>query len=56
MQDIRHIENPFFKIFNIINPDESSLYSLLIRLLEKFFKNVKIPTLIATASKPSESE
>lgn len=55
MEDIRYIDNPFFKIFNIVNPDHSQLYSLLIRQLEKFFNDIKIPTVMSTASLPSES-
>jgi hypothetical protein len=54
-EDIRHIENPFEKIFNIILPDKQKLYTLLIRLIEEFFTNVKIPTLSDYASIPKET-
>lgn len=53
--DIRHIENPFEKIFNIILPDKQKLYTLLIRLIEEFFTNVKIPTLSDYASISKET-
>lgn len=53
MEEIRHIENPFFKIFNIVNADHTQLYSLLLKLLSEFFRDVKLPTLICQKSKPS---
>lgn len=37
MDDIRYIENPFAKIFNIVNPDTTQLYNLLLKLLKEFF-------------------
>lgn len=55
MEDIRYIENPFFKIFKIVNPDCTQIYSLLIRLLEKFFKDVKIPTIMTLPSNPKNA-
>lgn len=33
MDDIRYVENPFAKIFNIVNPDTTQLYNLLLKLL-----------------------
>jgi len=33
MNDTRYIENPFVKIFNIVNPDKTQLYNLLLKLL-----------------------
>lgn len=55
MNDQRYIENPFDKIFNIVNPDRSQLYNLLLKLLQEFFNNVKIPTLVSLASLPHKS-
>lgn len=43
------------KIFNIVHPDQTQIYSLLIKLLEKFFKDIKLPTVTSTASDPSKS-
>lgn len=55
MNDIRYIDNPFAKIFNIVNPDNKQLYNLLLKLLDDFFKNVKLPTLVSLASIPAKS-
>ena len=33
MEDNRYIENPFAKIFNVVNPDKTQLYNLLLKLL-----------------------
>lgn len=55
MEDIRYIENPFAKIFNIVNPDHTQLYNLLLKLLQEFFHNVKIPTVVSLASIPAKS-
>lgn len=56
MNETRYIDNPFAKIFNIVNPDTTQLYNLLLKLLQSFFKNVKIPTAVSLASDPKESE
>lgn len=55
MQDNRYIENPFAKIFNVVNPDKTQLYNLLLKLLNQFFASVKIPTAVSQASDPKES-
>ena len=55
MNDVRYIENPFAKIFNIVNPDTNQLYNLLLKLLKKFFHDVKIPTVITQTSLPAKS-
>jgi hypothetical protein len=47
MNEVRYIENPFAKIFNIVNPDIPQLYNLLLKLLQDFFANVKLPTTLA---------
>lgn len=56
MNEQRFIENPFDKIFNIVNPDHTQLYNLLLKLLQEFFNNVKMPTPIALASLPHKSK
>ena len=55
MNDIRYLENPFAKIFNIVNPDHTQLYNLLLKLLSNFFQDVKLPTVTALTSNPSNS-
>lgn len=55
MNEVRYIENPFAKIFNIVNPDVTQLYNLLLKLLKNFFQDVKIPTVIAQTSLPAKS-
>ena len=52
---MRYIDNPFDKIFNIVNPDIHQLYNLLLKLLQNFFQNVKLPTCNSLASKLSAS-
>ena len=39
-----------------MNPDVTQLYNLLLKLLNNFFKEVKIPTVFAKASRPEKSE
>jgi hypothetical protein len=55
MEDIRYIENPFAKIFNIVNPDHTQLYNLLLKLLQEFLNNVKVPTVVSLTSIPAKS-
>lgn len=55
MNDIRYIDNPFAKIFNVVNPDKTQLFNLLLKLLDQFFKDIKLPTANSRASKPEKS-
>jgi hypothetical protein len=52
MKEVRHIENPFAKIFNVVNPDKTQIYNLLLKLLDEFFQEVKLPTVICLSSLP----
>ena len=54
-EDIRYIENPFKKIYNIIQPDPDKLYKILFNLIEQFLKETKMPTLQAVASDPKQT-
>jgi hypothetical protein len=51
-EDVRFIENPFLKIYNIIQPNNDKLFSMLFNLIQEFFAGVDLPTLTAIASIP----
>ena len=55
MEGTRYVENPFAKIFNIVNPDITQLYNLLLKLLAEFFKEVRLPSHMSVASIPAKS-
>ena len=55
MKEARYIENPFAKIFNIVNPDIKQLYNLLLKHLNRFFTDVKIPSPVVQASLPAKN-
>lgn len=54
-EDIRFIENPFKKIYNIIQPDHDKLYKILFANIEEFLAGSKLPTLQAIASDPAKT-
>ena len=56
MNECRYIDNPFAKIFSIVNPDHNQLYNLLLKLLRTFFQDVKIPTVKVNTSVEAKSE
>ena len=56
MNQTRYIDNPFDKIFKIVNPDTDQLYNQLLELLQKFFDTVKIPSATSYCSIPAKSK